>query len=185
MTTDREKMQAGHLYMPCDPELTQDRRNARDILKTINSQENDDYFVKEEFFRELFADLGGNPRIERVFHCDYGYNIHIGHNFYANYDCVILDCAEVTIGDDVLFGPGVHVYTAQHPLDPEQRKTGVEYASPVRIGNNVWVGGGAIINPGVTVGDNVVIGSGSVVTKDVPDNTVVAGNPACIIRQLP
>lgn len=183
--TEKEKMLAGELYLPSDEELAKERHNTRDVLKSINTQENDDYFVKEEFFRELFGDLGGHPHIEPTFRCDYGYNIHIGHQFYANYDCVILDCGEVTIGDNVMFGPGVHVYTALHPFDHQQRLQGLEFVKPVRIGNNVWVCGGVIINPGVTVGNNVIIGSGSVVTRDVPDNVMVAGNPARVIRELP
>ena len=122
--------------------------------------------------------------VEPPFRCDYGSNIVIGGNFYANYDCVILDCALVTIGDNVLFGPGVHIYTAGHPAHPEPRNAGIEYAAPVTIGSSVWLGGRAIVAPGVTIGDNAVIGAGSVVTRDVPPWTIAAGNPCRALRAV-
>lgn len=115
---------------------------------------------------------------------DYGYNTYVGENFYANFDCTILDVCEVRIGDNCMLAPGVHIYTATHPIDPVERNSGQEFGKPVTIGNNVWIGGGAIINPGVTIGDDVVIASGAVVTKDVPDRVVVGGNPAKIIKRL-
>lgn len=122
--------------------------------------------------------------MEPNLHVDYGYNIHVGNHFYANFNCTILDVCEVRIGDYCLMGPDVHIYTATHPLHPRERNTGAEYGKPVTIGNNVWIGGRAVINPGVTIGDNVVIASGSVVTKDVPDHMIVGGNPARIIREI-
>ncbi|MNC32530.1 Maltose O-acetyltransferase [compost metagenome] len=122
--------------------------------------------------------------IEPSFRCDYGYNIFLGKNFYANFDCVILDVCPVHIGDNCMLAPGVHIYTATHPLDAETRNSGVEFGKPVTIGHNVWIGGRAVINPGVTIGDNVVVGSGSVVTKDIPANAVVAGNPARVIKMV-
>lgn len=124
---------------------------------------------------EVCSDISGrNPGIHPSFHCDYGFPIRAGDNFYANYDCIILDVCPVTIGDNVMFGPRVCIYTAGHPLDAEIRATGIEFGKPVTIGNNVWIGGNTVINPGVTIGSNVVIGSGSVVTKDIPANVIAA-----------
>lgn len=122
--------------------------------------------------------------IEPTFRCDYGYNIFLGNNFFANFDCVMLDVCPIRIGDNCMLAPGVHIYTATHPIDPVARNSGAELGKPVTIGNNVWIGGRAVINPGVTIGDNVVVASGAVVTKDVPDNVVVGGNPARIIKKL-
>ncbi len=132
----------------------------------------------------MFGSTGESIYLEPNLRCDYGYNIHVGENFYANFDCVFLDVCEIRIGDNCFIAPGVHIYTATHPLDPNERSSGVEYGKPVKIGNNVWIGGRAVINPGVTIGDNVVIASGAVVTKDVPDNVVVGGNPAKIIKPI-
>ena len=133
---------------------------------------------------QLLGSSGDHLYIEPNFRCDYGYNIHVGHNFFANFDCVFLDVCDIRIGDNCLVGPGVHIYTATHPLDIEQRLSGVEFGKAVRIGNNVWIGGRAVINPGVTIGDNAVIASGAIVVKDVPANTVVGGNPAVVIKTL-
>jgi maltose O-acetyltransferase len=128
--------------------------------------------------------VSSNFWIEPPFYCDYGYNITIGENFYANYNCTILDCAQVKIGDNVMCGPNVSLFTAGHPLDFQIRNQGWEYAYPIIIGNNVWLGGGVIVNPGITIGDNAVIGSGSVVTKDIPANSLAVGNPCKVIRKL-
>jgi maltose O-acetyltransferase len=134
--------------------------------------------------KELFGKIGGAIEVEPPFHCDYGTNIFVGKNFYMNFGCVILDCAEVHIGDNVLCGPYTQIYTAHHPTDPRARLTRLELAHPVSIGNNVWIGGGVIICPGVTIGDNTTIGAGSVVTKDLPGNVIATGNPCRIIRRL-
>jgi acetyltransferase-like isoleucine patch superfamily enzyme len=134
--------------------------------------------------KKLFGKIGSNFTIESPFRCDYGYNIFAGEKFYANYNCVILDCARVTIGNNVFFGPNVSLFTAGHPIHFEPRNTGLEYAFPITIGNNVWIGGGAIINPGITIGDNVVIGSGSIVTKNIPSNSIAVGNPCKVIRNI-
>lgn len=184
MKTEKEKMLQGELYNPADPELVRERERARRLTRLFNQTLETEYTRRTELLRELFGTTGDHLYIEPTFRCDYGYNIHIGENFYANFDCVILDVCEVRIGDNCLLGPGVHIYTATHPLDSYERISGVEYGKPVTIGNNVWIGGRAIINPGIRIGNNVVVASGAVVTKDVPDNVVVGGNPATIIRQL-
>jgi maltose O-acetyltransferase len=183
MITEKEKMLSGELYNANDPELLQDRLNARRLTRLYNQSIETDEIKKTELLKELFGTSGKNIYIEPTFRCDYGYNIHVGENFYANFDCVFLDVCEIKIGDNCLIAPGVHIYTATHPLDPYERISGTEYGIPVTIGHNVWIGGRAIINPGVTVGNNVVIASGSVVTKDIPENVVVGGNPAKIIRK--
>lgn len=139
---------------------------------------------RDELIREIFGRSGDVIHVEAPFHCDYGYNIEAGENFYMNYNCVILDVAKVVIGDNVMFAPNVAVYTAGHPIHPETRNTGYEYGIGIVIGNNVWVGGNTVINPGVHIGNNAVIGSGSVVTKDIPDNVVAAGNPCRVIRHV-
>ncbi len=128
--------------------------------------------------------MGKNVTIEPTFRCDYGRNIHIGDNFFANFDCIILDVCTVTIGSDVLFGPRVCLYTAAHPLDAEVRRSGLEYGQPIHIGDTVWIGGNAVINPGVSIGARSIIGSGSVVTKDIPPDVVAAGNPCRVIRAI-
>jgi len=177
-------MLAGKLYEAWDPELSRDRLRARELTRMINGTTETERGRRIELLRELFGTTGEAIFIEPTFRCDYGYNIHVGHNFFANFDCVILDVCEVRIGDNCLLAPGVHIYTATHPLDPAVRATGAEYGKPVTIGNDVWIGGRAVINPGVTIGDNVVIASGAVVTKDVPANAVVGGNPAKIIKMI-
>jgi maltose O-acetyltransferase len=184
MKTEKEKMLNGELYNAADAELARERERARRLTRLFNQTLETEYTRRVELLKELFGSAGDNIYIEPTFRCDYGYNIHVGENFYANFDCVILDVCEVRIGDNCLLGPGVHIYTATHPVNPYERISGVEYGKPVTIGNNVWIGGRAIINPGVRIGNNVVVASGAVVTRDVPDNVIVGGNPATIIRQL-
>lgn len=184
MKSEKEKMLNGELYDAADPELTKDRINARRLSRLYNETKETEDDIRSELLKDLFGSTGKNIGIEPSFKCDYGYNIHVGENFYANFDCVILDVCEVQIGDNCLLAPGVHIYTATHPLDPTERSSGLEFGKPVTIGNNVWMGGRAIINPGVAIGNNVVVASGAVVTKDVPDNVVVGGNPAQIIKQI-
>lgn len=183
MMTEREKMISGELYRPGDAELVADRIRARELCAKINSVVSDSD-EREVHIRELVGMAGKAVYMEPNVRCDYGYNLEVGDYFYANFDCVFLDCAPIKIGDNCMFAPGVHVYTAYHPLDATERNSGQELAKSVTIGHNVWVGGRSVINPGITIGDNAVIGSGSVVTRDVPANTVVAGNPARVIRQL-
>ena len=182
--TEKEKMLTGQLYMASDKTLTEERLSAKRILYKLDRLDPAKSDEMQQLFESLLGKTGENLHIELPFRCDYGYNIETGHNFFANYDCTILDCAKVTIGDDVLFGPYVSVFTATHPTDAKKRKQGGEFALPVTIGNNVWIGGNVIINPGITIGDNTVIGSGSVVTKDVPENVVAAGNPCRVLRLI-
>ena len=185
MRTEKEKMLSGELYQAGDPELTRDRLNARRLTRLFNGTLETELDERTRLLREMFGSTGSQLYVEPTFRCDYGYNIHVGDNFYANFDCVFLDVCEIRIGDNCFIAPGVHIYTATHPLHAEERISGAEYGIPVTIGDNVWIGGRAVINPGVHVGNNVVIASGAVVTKDVPDNVVVGGNPAKVIKAIP
>jgi maltose O-acetyltransferase len=166
------------LYDPSQPELVAARQRARGVLARFNAT------PEEQLLRELFARVGAEPFIEPPFFCDYGSNTSVGDRFYANTGCVFLDSAPVTIGDRVLFGPAVQLLAATHPLESELRAQGLEYAEPIAVGDDAWLGGGAIVLPGVTIGDRAIVGAGSVVTRDVPADTVVAGNPARVIRSL-
>ncbi|MBI4784491.1 MAG: sugar O-acetyltransferase [Oscillatoriophycideae cyanobacterium NC_groundwater_1537_Pr4_S-0.65um_50_18] len=182
--SEREKMLAGELYFATDPELTTEAVRAWQLLRQYRETTEADWDSREAILRQLFASTGVKPRIIPPFHCDYGSNIVVGDRFYMNYGGVILDCNRVEIGDDVLCAPYVQIYAAHHPTDPATRLTGAELASPVRIGNNVWIGGGVIICPGVTIGDNTTIGAGSVVVKDIPANVVAVGNPCRVVRSV-
>jgi len=182
--TEKEKMLNGELYNAGDAELVKERLNARRLTRLYNQSLETEGNKRTELLKELFGSTGENLYIEPTFRCDYGYNIHVGENFYANFDCVFLDVCEIRIGVNCFIAPGVHIYTATHPLNPNERISGAEYGKPVSIGDNVWIGGRVVINPGVNIGNNVVIASGAVVTKDVPENVVVAGNPAKVIKQI-
>ncbi|MDC3412028.1 sugar O-acetyltransferase [Terrihalobacillus insolitus] len=182
--SEKQKMLDGDLYHPSDPQLVEEKARARKLTRAFNETPESKLKKREEIIKSLFGSTGSNLYMESNFHCDYGYNIHIGENFYANYDCVMLDGGTITIGDNSMIAPGVHIYTAGHPMDPTERSTGIEYTKPVVIGDNVWIGGRSVINPGVTVGNNVVVASGSVVTKDIPDNAVVAGVPTKVIKYI-
>ncbi|MFC0272570.1 sugar O-acetyltransferase [Metabacillus herbersteinensis] len=184
LKSEKEKMLAGELYLASDPELVKGRENARRLNRLYNQTIETEEEKRTELLKELFGSTKENIYIEPIFRCDYGYNIHVGENFYANFDCLILDICEVRIGDNCMLAPGVHIYTATHPLKAAERIAGPEYGAPVTIGDNVWIGGRAIINPGVTIGNNAVIASGAVVTKNVPDNVVVGGNPARVIKEI-
>jgi maltose O-acetyltransferase len=184
MRTEKEKILAGEMYNPADAQLVKDREYARRQVRIYNETSETEGEKRTQLLRELFGSTGENVYIELNIRVDYGYNIFVGENFSANFDCVILDVCEVRFGDNCMLAPGVHVYTATHPLDPTERNSGKEYAKPIIFGDNVWIGGSAVINPGVSIGDNVVIASGSVVTKDVPNNVVVGGNPAKIIKKI-
>nr|WP_294894066.1 sugar O-acetyltransferase [uncultured Pedobacter sp.] len=181
--TEKEKMIAGELYNANDEQLVKDRRSAKRLLRQLNVTE---YLVTKtakQIIKDLIPNGTKSLYIEPPFHCDYGYNINCGERVYFNVNCVVLDVAKVNIGNDVMFAPGVQLYTATHPVDKELRKT-LEYGKPINIGNDVWIGGGAIILPGITIGNNCVIGAGSVVTKNIPDNSMAVGNPARVIRKL-
>ncbi|MFC6766185.1 maltose acetyltransferase domain-containing protein [Natrinema soli] len=184
MRSEKEKMLDGELYDPTDPELVADRNRARDLTRRYNDTRPDEQTARREVLEDLLGSVGAECQIEPPFRCDYGYNIQLGENFYANFDCVVLDAARVEIGGNCMIAPGVHIYTATHPLDAAERIKGPEYAKPVTIGDNVWIGGQAVVNPGVTVGDDSVIASGAVVTEDVPDEVVVQGNPASVVKEL-
>lgn len=183
MKTEKEKMIERLPYQPWDKALVRDREVAKDITFAFNQIPPSQREKRKDLLSTLIKNKG-DFHIETPFQCDYGYNIHVGEGFYANHNCIILDGAPVTIGDDVLLAPNVAIYTAGHPLHFQLRSEGIEYALPVRIGNHVWIGGNTVINPGVSIGNNVVIGSGSVIHKDVPDNVVVVGNPMRIVREI-
>lgn len=182
--TEKEKQQAGELYDGNDPELVAERVKAKKLCVEYNDIPCNDYRKKAWMLDRLVALRGENTHIEPYFFCDYGYNIIIGDNFYANHNLVILDCAEVIFGNDVFIGPNCGFYTAGHPLDYPTRNSGLEYAKPIKVGSNVWFGGNVCVLPGVTIGDNVVIGAGSVVVKDIPANVVAVGNPCTPIKKL-
>ncbi|WP_408009177.1 maltose acetyltransferase domain-containing protein [Pseudalkalibacillus sp. A8] len=184
MNTEKKKMLAGEMYDPADSTLIKERENARRLTRLINGTTETEADKRVSLLKELFGLTGEQIYIEPSFRCDYGYNIHVGENFFANFDCVILDVCKVTFGDNCMLAPGVHIYTATHPIHPVERNSGIEYGKPITFGDNVWIGGGAIINPGLKIGDNVVIASGAVLTKDVPANVVVGGNPAKIIKHV-
>jgi len=178
MPSEREKMIAGELYRASDPELVAARLRAQELLVRYNASAPADAGARSALLRELFGAVGDGATVMPRFSCDYGFNITAGRNLFVNYDCVFLDVAPIEIGDDVQIAPAVQLYTATHPLDPAVRRAGLEGGLPIRIGHNAWIGGGAIVLPGVTIGDDAVIGAGSVVTRDVPAGVVVVGNPA-------
>lgn len=182
--TEREKMLANELYLASDAELTQLQTAAYQLLHSHNVSLPSEVDKRQTILRNLFGKLGTDFVVRPPFYCDYGCHIFAGDRLYINYDCTILDCNTVHLGDDVLLGPKVQIYTAYHPIDSELRLSGKELAAPVSIGNNVWLGGGVIVCPGVSIGSNVTIGAGSVVVKDVPSDVVAAGNPCRVIKTL-
>lgn len=183
--TEKQKMLAGEMYDPSDTELSRLRRVARQKTEKFHAITEQNKHERVEILKSLFGSTGENIYVEPSFRCDYGENIHVGENFYANFNCVILDVAEVRIGDNCLLAPQVGIYTAMHPLDPDERNSGLEMAKPITIGDNCWIGGHATINPGVCLGNNVVVASGAVVTKNFGDNVVIAGNPARVMKEIP
>lgn len=181
--TEREKMLAGEFYDPLDAELIALRTRARNLCQRLNASAEADTQLRRDVMRELFGAGGDSVWMQPPFYCDYGSNIQLGARVFFNFNCVVLDVCEVRIGDYTLFGPAVQLYTAMHPMDAQLRRT-QEFARPVDIGSDVWVGGGAIILPGVRIGSQAVIGAGSVVTRDVPPGVFAAGNPCRVIRQI-
>jgi maltose O-acetyltransferase len=182
--TEREKMLSGQLYRAADADLIAARRRARRLCRLYNATTEEETERRRQLLAELFGQVGPEVEIEPPFACDYGENIRAGSGLYVNFGCVILDCGRVDIGEGVLLGPGVQIYAAYHPTDPAVRATGAELAGPIRIGNNVWIGGQAVLCPGVTIGDNTTIGAGSIVTRDVPAGVIAAGNPCRVIRPV-
>ncbi len=178
MKTEKQKMLDGELYNANAPEIQVDHRATMAWLVRYNAALGATADERRALLAERFASVGEGAEIRPPFHCDYGFNIRIGRGSFMNFNCVILDVVAVTIGDRTQIGPGVQILTADHPRDPARRATGLEFGRPIVIGDNVWIGGGALILPGVTVGDNAIIGSGAVVTRDVAAGATVAGNPA-------
>jgi maltose O-acetyltransferase len=181
--SEREKMLAGELYNALDPELVTARNRARDLCQALNRSREEDVEERRRILQDLFGNGGDSVWMQPPFYCDYGSNIELGERVFFNFNCVVLDVCTVRIGSFTLFGPAVQIYTPLHPLDAQLRRR-EEYGKPIEIGADVWVGGGAIILPGVRIGARAVIGAGSVVTRDVPEATFAAGNPCRAIRSI-
>jgi maltose O-acetyltransferase len=184
MKSEKEKMLAGELYDPLDEQLVEERIRARKFLKALIDTSPDNEKLIKETIKALMPNSGDGLYVQPPFYCDYGYNIETGKNVFFNFNCVVLDVMQVRIGDQCLFGPNVQIYTAMHPMNFEERAKGLEFAKPVMIGNDVWIGGSVVICPGVTIGDRSIIGAGSVVTKDIPSDVFAAGNPCKVIRTV-
>lgn len=183
MPTELARMLAGELYNPHDAELVEMRRRARDLCWDLNATREADVDVRRQILRQLFGEGGETVWLQPPFFCDYGVHISLGEKVFFNFNCVVLDVCRVTIGDRTLFAPAVQIYAATHPLDAVLRRT-QESGKPVTIGSDCWIGGGAIICPGVTIGDRTVIGAGSVVTRDIPAGVIAAGNPCRVLRTI-
>src|SRR5688572_1092088 len=181
MRTEKDKMLAGELYDPLDKQLMDERIKARLLLKELNVSGEDELQQREQILKHLLPNAGIGLWLQPPFYCDYGGNIILGEKVFFNFNCVVLDVAQVTIGSRTIFGPNVQIYTATHPLNYLERASGLELGKPISIGDDVWVGGGAIICPGVKIGHRSIIGAGSIVTRDVPDDVIAAGNPCRII----
>jgi len=177
-------MAAGELYSANDPELNAARGRARKLLAQFNGTGPEGFTDRRMILEELFGSFGCGSVVNPTVKCDYGFNIFVGDNTFFNFDCILLDCNRIDIGNDVQFGPGVHIYTATHPLNALVRKSGQEFAKPVKISSGVWLGGCAVICPGVSIGENTVVGAGSVVVRDLPANVLAAGNPCKVIKTI-
>jgi maltose O-acetyltransferase len=183
MRSERDKMLAGELYDPLDPELVAARARARDLCQALSATREAQQEERRRIVQALFGAGGDSVWMQPPFFCDYGSNILLGERVFFNYNCIVLDVCRVSIGDYTLFGPAVQIYTATHPMNPELRRK-QEFAKPIEIGADVWVGGGAILCPGVRIGSQSVIGAGSVVTRDIPERVFAAGNPCRVIRAI-
>ena len=183
--TEKEKRDRQELYDGnYNQELIEEMKKAKDLCFKYNNIEQSNIEKRTKLIKELFGKTGENILVQSNFQCDYGYNISVGENFYMNHNCIILDGAKVEFGDNVFIAPNCGFYTAGHPIDVELRNKGLEYAKPIKVGNNVWIGGNVVVLPGVSIGDNVTIGAGSVVTKDIPSNSVAVGNPCRVIKNV-
>ena len=183
--THYERMLAGLVYDPADEEVYAEQIEYQKALREFNKLAQDDFAAKEKYMKEVFAECGENCYIEQPFYANWGgHHVHFGSNIYANFGLTLVDDGHIYIGDCVMFGPHVTVATANHPVNPELRLKAYQYNRDVHIGNNVWIGAGTVIVPGVTIGENSVIGAGSVVTKDIPANVVAAGNPCRVMREI-
>lgn len=182
--TEKEKMLNANLYDANDKELYDERIRCKSLCYEYNNLPPNDTEKRTDLIKKLIGKAGESFLIEQPFQCDYGYNIEFGENFYSNHNLIILDPAKVTFGNNIFIGPNCAFYTPVHPLDAETRNKGLEYAYPIKIGNNVWFGGNVVVLPGVTIGDNVVIGAGSVVVKDIPPNVLAVGNPCKIVKNI-
>jgi maltose O-acetyltransferase len=176
--TEKQKMLAGELYRADDPQIVADHAAARAWMVRYNGALGADDVERHALLRECLGHVGDRAVVRPPFHCDYGFNIHLGAGVFLNFNCIILDVVRVSIGAGTQIGPAVQIYAADHPRDPAVRRAGLEFGRPVVIGENVWIGGGAIILPGVTIGDDAIIGAGAVVTKDIAPGATVTGNPA-------
>lgn len=184
MKTEKEKMLAGELYNAADKQLSEERVKVRLLLKALNDGRDDEVEERNRLLKQIIPDAGPGLWLQPPFYCDFGTNITLGERVFFNFNCVILDVAQVTIGSRTLFGPNVQIYAATHPLSHTERASGLEYGKPITIGDDVWVGGNSVICPGVTIGARTVIGAGSVVTNDIPADVVAAGNPCRVIKKL-
>ena len=184
MKTEKEKMLAGELYDPLDQQLSDERLRTRLLIKELNDTREDQVEERTRILQDLIPYAGAGLWLQPPFYCDYGTNMHLGEKVFFNFNCVVLDVMPVSIGSRTLFAPNVQIYAATHPVNHRERASGLEFAKPITIGEDVWVGGSAVICPGVTIGDRTVIGAGSVVTKDIPSDVFAAGNPCRVIRTL-
>lgn len=184
MKTEKEKMLAGELYDALDKELSDDRTRTRLLIKELNDSREDETAIRADILKKLIPNAGAGLWLQPPFYCDYGYNMILGEKVFFNFNCVVLDVTYVRIGSRTLFGPNAQIYTATHPINYKERASGLEYAKPITIGEDCWIGGSAVICPGVTIGDRTIIGAGSVVTRDIPSEVFAAGNPCRVIRNL-
>lgn len=183
--TEKDKMLLGEIYdANYDKELIKERYIVKDKCFEYNNVKPSDIEKRTRLMKDILGGTKGDFLIEQPFMCDYGYNIEIGENFYSNHNLIILDANKVKFGDNVFIAPNCGFYTAGHPINIKERNEGIEYAKPIKVGNNVWIGGNVIVLPGVTIGDNVTIGAGSVVTKDIPSNVIAYGNPARVMKKI-